>query len=117
MNLTNIFDGYAALIWQNDTSVKDDFIRHHTSGYHIVGSNFTIAYLVENAHEILDIDPRDCGIDVSIDKWQQEIMDDSRMLAAMTRKVYQELKIYGHFTFDGTSDFEDAAATYVREEL
>jgi hypothetical protein len=92
------YEEYAKKIWSKDA--RKDYIRWYSSGYHIDDNSISKENLYEQASESLDIIPSDIGIDVDIDKWQDEYMDDEKMVDAMAEVLYKNLKKYRKFKFE-----------------
>lgn len=110
-----LFLEYAAKIWANDSSAASDRARWHTSGYHIRRGEITLEGALEDAHEMLDIIPEQCGIDVQTEEWQEKYLDDPRMIAAMAKVAYAHLRKHDRYAFSGEQDWSVAAESYLKE--
>lgn len=114
----NIFDDYAVKIWNNEPFIAEDRIRWHTSDYHIQPKQLTIDDAVADAHECLDVGiPEEIGIPVSIEEWYNNYFDNPKMIAAMARLIYNNLKEYGRYAFDENPDWGDVTKKYVGDSL
>ncbi|MFP4656411.1 MAG: hypothetical protein ACLFNK_02425 [Candidatus Woesearchaeota archaeon] len=100
----DIYKAFAENIWQNDPYNAPDRIRWHSSGYHISENSLTLEDALEDAMEALDVNPVSCGIDVDIGVWQERYLSDPGMLSAMASTIYDNLKVYGNYSF--TDDVE-----------
>lgn len=108
------FAEYAEKIWKNEPYVSEDRLRWHSSGYHIKQGQLSVDDLVEDAAETLDIIPKEIGIPISIDEWQENYMDDPRMVAAMAKVIYGKLKKYGRYAFDEEPDLDTATEQFLK---
>ena len=109
----SVYERYADLIWRNHPFVRADHIRWHTSGYHIRERSITVETAVEDAYGCLDIDPREVGIDMDIEEWQENWMEKPEMIAAMARCVYRHTKQYGRYAFENEPDWLAAARRFL----
>ncbi len=106
------FNDYALKIWQNDSSVRADRMRWHQSRYHIKKRSLNIEDMIEDAMEVLDISPEECNIPISIEKWQEDFMNEPKMIVVMARLIYQNLKKFGCYAFDKEPDWDEVIRDY-----
>ncbi len=117
MVIKEIFDDYADKIWSNEYYIAKDRIRWHTSNYHIESCQLTIEDVIADAHECLDITPEEIGISLSIEEWQKNCINNPKMISAMAKIIYHNLKKYGRYAFKHNPNWDVVARRYIKDYL
>lgn len=89
-----------------------DLIRLHKT--RVPKKSITLDIAIEEAHETLDIDPEEYYVPLSIDVWQEAMLDNPMMIVAMAKVLFTKLKKYGCYEFDQEPDWKKAAIQYIK---
>ncbi len=112
-----IFEIYASQIW-NYSSFAEDEKRWHSSGYHIAKNQLTIDDAIEDACEMLgSIVPDKVNITLSLEEWNTNYIDNPKMIAAMTKEIYSQLKESGRYAFKEEPNWNSKVTDYINREF